>query len=112
MTAWAFYAGGGLFLAVAVFALWPLWGLELAGEMDPSSAALKMEKERLQNEIRDLEYDLRTGKLSVEDYEGGRQELVLEAVAVMEALDGTGSRANMEAEIENWVAQARGKEKL
>ena len=105
----AFYLGAFLFLMGAVFALWPLWGAKMAGEADPRAASLRMEKERLQNEIRDLEYDFQTGKLSREDYEAGRQELVLEAVGVMEALDNTGSRSDKEAEIEKWVAQARGK---
>ena len=86
-------------------------GPKYAGEQDPRAASLRAEKERLQNEIRDLEYDFHTGKLSREDYEAGRQELVLEAVSVMEALDNTGSRSSKEAEIETWVAEARGKTK-
>ena len=109
MSQGAFYLGGALFLICAVFALWPLWGPKMAGELDPRGASLRMEKERLQNEIRDMEYDFHTGKLSREDYEGGRQELVLEAVGVMEALDKSGSRVDIEKEIETWVAQARGK---
>jgi hypothetical protein len=68
-----------------------------------------MEKERLKAELRDLELDHRTGKVSREDYEAARGELVLEAVSVMEALDDATSPASRDAEIESWVAAARGR---
>src|SRR6185503_13161636 len=105
----AWILGSAVFALASIFVLWPLRGPFLAGEAESRAASLRAEKDRLQGEIRDLEFDLRTGKLSREDYEGARAELVLEAVHVMEALDKAGSRAGIESDIEAWIAEARGK---
>ena len=109
MISLAWILGFSIFALALLFILWPLRGPRQAGAVDPRSASLKMEKDRLQGEIRDLEYDLLTGKLSREDYEGARNELVLETLGVMEALENSGSRKSLESEIEGWIAEARGK---
>ena len=105
----AWVLGASIFILVSIFILGPLRGPRLANPTDSRASSLRMEKERLQGEIRDLEFDFLTGKLSREDYEGARGELVLETVGVMEALESSGSRKNMESEIEAWIAEARGR---
>lgn len=51
--------------------------------------ALAVEKARVLELIKDLEFDRRTGKLSEADYEIARQEAEDEAIRIMKEMDAT-----------------------
>ncbi len=82
-----------LTLVVAVV-LSPMWRVR-SGE-DPGSAAandraeLEAAREAKYREIRDVELDHRTGKLSEEDYRAIDQTLRAEAIEILRALDRVG----------------------
>jgi flagellar biosynthesis/type III secretory pathway M-ring protein FliF/YscJ len=54
-------------------------------------AELEAARDAKYREIRDAELDLRTGKLSEEDYEAIDQTLRSEAIEIMRALDAVGA---------------------
>jgi hypothetical protein len=63
--------------------------------MDPAAgriAELEAARDAKYREIRDAELDLRTGKLSTEDYEAIDRTLRGEAIEIMHALDAAGSQ--------------------
>ena len=57
----------------------------------PSRAELEAAKEAKYREIRDAEIDLRTGKLSEEDYRALDRELRAEAVEILRRIDALGA---------------------
>lgn len=52
---------------------------------------LTRDKERVLRDIRDLEFDLETGKLSEHDYDDMRLDFETEAVAVLKAIEQVGN---------------------
>ena len=92
-TAFAAIAAGLLVIVVVVFVAWPF----MSPEPEPPEPALtEYERRRLaaaerRDEaylaLRDLELDLRTGKLTVEDYDRERARLRSEAAAALRELD-------------------------
>ena len=85
-------------LAVALFVITgPLraeHGNERLDERAARVAELEAARDAKYHEIRDAELDLRTGKLSDEDYQAVDRALRVEAIEIMHALD----RAQSEAE--------------
>jgi hypothetical protein len=82
-------------LAVAVFVISaPLRAGRGGEELDAHAvrlAELEAARDAKYHEIRDAELDLRTGKLSDEDYEAVDSALRAEAVEIMHALDNVGT---------------------
>ena len=84
-----------LVLAVLAGALWMISAPLRAGRRTPGQpeagagriAELEAAREAKYLEIRDAELDLRTGKLSDEDYGAIDRALRAEAIAIMHALD-------------------------
>jgi hypothetical protein len=79
-----------LWIAAAVFwlALYPLFGSRgTIPARDLELQDLEAEKDRLVQEIKDVELDHATGKLSDEDRAALDQRLKAKAVAVMEAIE-------------------------
>ncbi len=78
-----------LFLAaVSAFVSYPFWGKWRATvSEDPAIAALEAAREAKYREIRDAEVDLKTGKLTQEDYDRVNSELRSDAVAILRELD-------------------------
>jgi hypothetical protein len=78
-------------LAVAVYAISaPLRGARETGEAATEAARvaeLEAARDAKYREIRDAELDLRTGKLSTEDYQATDRTLRAEAIEIMHALD-------------------------
>jgi type II secretory pathway component PulM len=85
-------------LAVAVYAISaPLRAQRRGAESDLNAARiaeLEAAREAKYREIRDAELDLRTGKLSQEDYEAIDTSLRAEAIEILHALDRAGERAS------------------
>jgi flagellar biosynthesis/type III secretory pathway M-ring protein FliF/YscJ len=84
-------------LAVAVYVISAPLRAE-RGRRQPDSEAMKIaeleaSRDAKYLEIRDAELDLRTGKLSSEDYEAIDRTLRAEAIEIMHALDATDSPA-------------------
>lgn len=74
--------------AVAVFVSSPFWRSGRATETeDPEVAALEAAREAKYREIKDVEMDRASGKLSEEDFERLETELRREAVAILDQLD-------------------------
>lgn len=76
--------------AVAALVSAPLRGTaveRVRAESEDEVAELEARKEAKYREIRDAEMDLRTGKLSDEDYRLLDRQLRAEAVAILKALD-------------------------
>ena len=82
-------------LAVAVFVISAPLRSERA-QRDPAGATriaeLEAARDAKYREIRDAELDLRTGKLSDEDYRAIDRTLRVEAIEIMHALDGLRER--------------------
>jgi flagellar biosynthesis/type III secretory pathway M-ring protein FliF/YscJ len=82
-------------LAVAVFVISaPLRAERGREELDAQAvrvAELEAARDAKYHEIRDAELDLRTGKLSDEDYEAVDRALRAEAIEIMHALDSAQS---------------------
>lgn len=77
-----------LLAAAATFVSYPLWGNRRATVAeDPAIAALEAAREAKYREIRDAEIDLRTGKLTREDYDRVNDELRSDAVEILRKLD-------------------------
>jgi len=99
----------GLLLAggVAAFIVLPLVRSspgELVGGPGPAEE-LFARRDRVYGELRDLEFDVRVGKVTVEDYRDARDRLELEAARVLRAID-TQVKA-IDEEIEREVQQLR-----
>jgi hypothetical protein len=85
------------FIAIAAFLLLlvvvgmvarPLLVPSVAGPaVDEDDSELEQQKALLLDAIREVDMDLATGKLSVEDHRGLRAQLVAEATSVMQRLD-------------------------
>jgi hypothetical protein len=83
-----------LVLAVAVYAISaPLRAQRRGGESDLKAgrvAELEAAREAKYREIRDAELDLRTGKLSQDDFQAVDTTLRTEAIEILHALDRAG----------------------
>jgi len=77
-----------MLIAVTAYVSYPFWGnwRALATE-DPEIAALEAAREAKYREIRDAELDLKTGKLTREDYDKVNSELRSDAVEILSDLD-------------------------
>lgn len=84
---------GLLIVAVsAIYVAWPL--LTGSGDADPvaefsEASALEKEKDSALEAIREIDFDLRVGKISEEDHVGLRADLEKRALAAMTALDSS-----------------------
>ena len=78
---------------VVLFVTRPLWR-DRASERAPSSeiAELEAAREAKYREIREAELDLRTGKLSEEDFGAVDRALRAEAIEILRALDDARER--------------------
>jgi hypothetical protein len=75
-------------IAVSAFVSYPFWGDWRGSEAeDPAIAALEAAREAKYREIRDAEVDLKTGKLTREDYDRINAELRSDAVEILRKLD-------------------------
>jgi hypothetical protein len=86
--------GVGLFLVVvsAIYIAWPLLSQDApTGGVDalPEATVFEKQKEAALEAIRELDFDLRVGKLSEEDHASLRADLEKRALAAMSALDDT-----------------------
>ena len=64
--------------------------VKLFSKQDPSGEKykhLQVRKEEVLLSIKDLEFDLKTDKISQEDYQGLRNKLEIEAVSILERLE-------------------------
>jgi hypothetical protein len=107
-----------LAMSLAVYLLWgilaPLVGLEGAGTLAITEAQrVRLEllrvKDTVVESLRELEFDRATGKVGVAEYEPMRQELEVQAIRAMKALDE--EQAHWEKKIEGEVRkelEARG----
>lgn len=85
-----------LWIVAAVFwlAVYPLFGgRRTLAARDLELRDLEAEKDRLVQELKDVELDYATGKLSDEDREALDQRLKAKAVAVMEAIEAHKQKA-------------------
>lgn len=87
----------GVFLLVALslwFIMRPLFRAAgetvREGEDAPNRAGLLLRRDALYSQLRDVEFDYETGKLSGEDHALAREKLMLEAADVLRALDAVG----------------------
>lgn len=89
MSALVLVLGVLLGLGVAGFALLPLVRDSDAGgsESDARADDLRSRRDRVYGEIRDLDFDLRVGKITAEDHREGKERLELEAARILQALD-------------------------
>lgn len=110
MTSMALVVGLVLIAGAVLFSMMPLGGPSRPRPWDSKRQVLQAEKERLYTEIQDLEFDFKTGKLSVKDYEIVRGELVGEAAGVLEKLEGQRAKKDLDDEIESWISEARGRQ--
>src|SRR5215510_6984657 len=72
-----------------------------------SSAGLLLQKDTLYTAIRDLEFDLQTGKVDQKDYAELRQQLEREAVHVLRLLDALDPCTALDAALEQQIALLR-----
>ncbi len=74
--------------AATTFVSYPFWGKWRAtATEDPAIAALEAAREAKYREISDAEVDLKTGKLTQEDYDRVNAELRSDAVEILRKLD-------------------------
>ena len=77
-----------MIIAVAAFVSYTFWGDAGATVAeDPAIAALVAAREAKYRELRDAEVDLKTGKLTREDYDRVNAELRSDAVEILRRLD-------------------------
>jgi hypothetical protein len=102
-------AAFALLLAVVAMAARPLLVPAVDGpKVDEDDSELAQRKARLLDAIRELDMDLATGKLSVEDHRSLRAQLVAEATAVLQLLDEEAARATADATTSPDAAPAAG----
>jgi hypothetical protein len=79
---------------VALFVTRPLWraARDRKPERSDEVAELEAARDAKYREIRDAELDLRTGKLSREDFEAVDRALRAEAIEILRALDAARER--------------------
>jgi len=95
-----------IFSLLAALAFLFIFGPLLTGQQrqrrEQGRARLEAEKQNLIQLLRDLEFDLRTGKLSEADYRAAREEAEARGISVLAALESTRpewTRRALEAEI-------------
>jgi hypothetical protein len=103
-------ASFGLAVVVLVMIAKPLLVPPIAEEVEEASE-LRSHKEKILEEIRDLDMDYAAGKLSEEDYRQLRSESVVEAAEVMKQIELTEAelalqRKTVAAESQNVAAAA------
>ena len=86
----AFLAGLWLLLGAVWLATYPLLAVRSRDGGDSRRRDLEAEKDRLVQEIHELELDRVTGKLSEEDYRDLEARLKLRAVETLEKIDALG----------------------
>lgn len=72
---------------VIAFVIVPFWRSTDEAEEDPVIADLEARKEFKYREIRDLELDHASGKISAEEFESQRTSLRAEAMEILEQLE-------------------------
>ena len=97
-------------LPLLVYLGLPLWlKPRLSPEMDAVEARMQtlyLERERSYSALVDLEEDYETGKLSQEDYQALREQLMQETAAVLTQIETSGM-ASVEEEIERYKQEKR-----
>ena len=76
-------------------------------EGDNETERLLLQKEMLYGAIRDLDFDLQTGKVDQKDYAELRQQLEREAVQILRQLDAADPLVALDHEIEHQVLALR-----
>jgi len=94
-----------LVAGIVAFVLFPFFGRGSAAEVGAESARLEREKLAALQLLRDLEFDLETGKLTADDYAAARAEAEAHAIVILRAMDRIGaaegwSQPLLESEIE------------
>jgi hypothetical protein len=80
---------------LALFVTRPLWRPGPDRLSEPGDVAeLEAERDAKYREIRDAELDLRTGKLSQEDFEATDRTLRAEAIEILRSLDAAKEHVN------------------
>lgn len=89
MSALVIALGVILGVGVAAFVLYPIVRRSDAGlaGADTRGDDLLSRRDRIYNELRDIDFDLRVGKVTEEDYRDARERLEVEAARVLQALD-------------------------
>ena len=106
----AWILGAVLGILLMFWFLWKGPAGSIKGQRDQGDRqARALEKERIYKEIQDLEYDFRTGKMNRRDYDDVRAELVREAAVILRNLEGPEAEQDLDRDIEDWVADTRGK---
>jgi hypothetical protein len=97
MSVLVYLAGLALIAAVALGIagplLWPRAAAPIAPGVDPERYRLEKEKELAYAAIKEADFDLQMGKLSVEDHAALRSRYEARALAALEALDRTTTAA-------------------
>lgn len=89
MSALVLILGVILGVGVAAFVLYPIVRRSdsSATGADTRGDDLLARRDRIYNELRDVDFDLRVGKVTEEDYRDARERLEVEAARVLQALD-------------------------
>jgi rRNA maturation endonuclease Nob1 len=100
-----------LTLVVIAFVLYPIVRPSRTGGVPAPAPVdeLRARRDRTYDELHELEFDFRVGKVSEEDYRESRRRLELEAARVLQALDRQvgGKSLALDAAIEAAVQRAR-----
>jgi len=103
-------------VALAIFVIFPLLSGETAGGSLPVDVTLlgDLKRRRLvvYDNLQDLEFEFKSGKIVREDYEGMRTNYIGEATALMAATQDAEQLKENDAVIEREVAARRAQRKL
>lgn len=101
---WSFILGIGIFIYIA----YPLFsGVDTILNVDPTETRMQtlyLEREQCYSALADLDEDYETGKLSDEDYQELRAELMQDTAQVVSQLEAA-AQTDVEAEIERFKQQ-------
>jgi len=102
--------GLALFILVVLVVSWPLFGRKRPAVRPMSRRdALEHERESIVREIRELDFDYRTGKVNTEDYKQLREARLARGALILRELAALEGNANSDPEqaIEAQVARLR-----
>lgn len=97
-----------LFLIVAAFVARPIFDRNSTANNAPSDSLIA-QREAVLIELRDLDFDHQTGKVSDDDYTEQRARLVVKGAGILRQLESLGkiSAAEVDDEIEKAIAARR-----
>lgn len=98
-----------LLVVVGTFIARPVLLRQLTPTAKPQTPrqALLAQKEALLEQIRTLEFDYETGKVTEADYQAERQSLVVQAAEALQGLDQLNASSTVDDEIESAIASLR-----